>query len=195
MQRLPRVGLAALAVLVSGCGPAGTEGGRDVAARGSMSLVDAAAASGVYEVRGVTVQSLTGRQRAIAGVLNLGVEGERYRVSFELDTTAPEVGSEASVRVRGDGRGFIVGRIFSGTTEQWMSLKGPAAARDRPLPPGVGLKLVSSSQASFDDAGVFQILLQNQPAPGQRYTPSITTLAGRRVRDLPADAVTSWAED
>lgn len=49
------------------------------------------------------------------------------------------------------------------------------------LPRGAGIRIVSSSQASFDRDGSFHVLLQNEPGPEQDYMPSVTVLAGRRA--------------
>ena len=75
--------------------------------------VDAEAVSGTYEVEGVTVRALTGQQREIKGTMRLDVEGPRYEVSFNLGTISPDFGEPTPVRVRGTGRGFVVGGIFT----------------------------------------------------------------------------------
>ena len=148
--------------------------------------------SGSYAVQGLTVQALSGRQREIHGSFELRVnEGGRYEVAFELDTTAPDLPGDVPVQVRGSGRGFAVAGTFTGTTEEWMTLEPPAgglAAADLsvPLPAAAGHKLVSISQASFDEDGVLHVLLQNRPKDSESYEPSMTVLAGRRVGDLPA---------
>lgn len=151
------------------------------------SLIDAEAVSGTYEVRGVTVQASTGRQREIAGTLELGVEGARYEVGFDLGTSAPDLEEPVPVRVRGTGRGLIVGEIFTGTTEEWMALDLPMEdAVGVPLPANAGRKIVSTSQASIRDDGAFQILLQNYPGHGESYDPSVTVLTGRLIEPAPA---------
>jgi hypothetical protein len=144
--------------------------------------VDAEAVSGTYEVQGVTVQALTGRQRSIQGTLELDVDGPRYEVSFELDTTAPDLADPTPVHVRGNGRGFVVGGILTGTNEAWMTLEVPVEeAGGRTVPSGTGRKIVSSSQGSFDENGVFQVVLQNDAGADRNYHPSVTVLAGHRV--------------
>jgi hypothetical protein len=144
------------------------------------------AVSGTYDVKGVTVQALTGRQREIGGTLELSVEGDRYEVSFELETTNPDVDEPAPVRVRGTGRGFVVGDLLTGTTEEWMGLAVPMEeSRGVELPRNAGIRIVSSSQGSFEPDGSFHVLLQNQPGPGQDYVPSVTVLAGRRAGQRP----------
>jgi hypothetical protein len=71
------------------------------------------ARSGSYEVSGVTVQATSGEQREISGPLKLDVEGERYEVEFDLETTAPDLEGQVPVSVKGSGRGFIVGGVFT----------------------------------------------------------------------------------
>jgi hypothetical protein len=137
-----------------------------------------ASLSGVYAVDGITVQAAHGRQRSIAGDLELRVEGDRYQVEFRLDTTSPseeESAEEAQpVQVIGKGNGFLVGGIFTGTTEE--TLAGAGAAPE--------LRIVSTSQARIDAAGILHVELQNWPGEGQTYSPSVTVLQGERVGDL-----------
>lgn len=138
------------------------------------------AVSGTYEVKGATVQALTGRQREIGGTLELSVEGDRYEVSFDLETTDPDVDEPVPMRVRGTGRGFVVGDVLTGTTEEWMALAVPMEeSRGVALPRKAGIRIVSSSQGSFEPDGSFHVLLQNEPGAGQDYVPSVTVLKGR----------------
>lgn len=134
----------------------------------------ASAISGVYELDGVTVQAAHGRQRPVTGQLELRVDGDRYEVDFHLETTDPSEGSDAPVRVSGSGRGFIVGGVFTGTTEESVSGEGAPAAVE-------GLQVVSTSQARIDADGLLHVELQNWPGEGQRYSPSVTVLEGHRV--------------
>lgn len=167
--------LSSLALL--GCGPTAEP---DVAAAPAPQLDPTL--SGTYVVEGVTVQALTGRQRPIDGTLELAVRGDRYEVSFELDTTAPDRDEPLAVRVRGTGRGFVVGDVLTGTTEEWMSLAiAPEDSAGVVLPDAAGIEIVSSSQGSFEPDGSFQVMLQNEPRPGQDYVPSVTVLHGRRA--------------
>lgn len=177
MSRPSPLALLWLALLV-GCERAETP---PVAAAPRVDI-DAEAVSGTYQVRGVTVQASTGRQREIAGTLELGIDGARYEVRFDLGTDAPDLDDPVRVRVRGTGRGLIVGDIFTGTTEEWMALDLPMEeSAGVPLPANAGRKIVSTSQASLGDDGVFQILLQNYPGVGESYDPSVTVLEGRRI--------------
>jgi hypothetical protein len=185
-----RLSFAAIAVgtglALQGCGQAETPG---VSAPPPLvpSGVDAAEVSGTYVVRGVTVQAQTGQQREIEGTLQLSVDGNRYDVSFDLATVAPDGGEPVPVQVRGTGRGLVVGGIFTGTAEEWMSLAIPMEeSAGVALPEQAGREIVSTSQGSFDADGSFHVLLQNELRRGEGYAPSITVLAGRR-RPAPAD--------
>jgi hypothetical protein len=171
-----------------GCGPSASELA-DVAAQPppSVEALRARASAGSYAVRGVTVQARTGSQREIAGDLALRIDGDRYEVDFELSTTAPDLEGNVPVVIRGTGRGFLVGGLFTGTTEEWMHLQTDATTLAEvdlgaTLPARAGIKIVSSSQGRVSPEGVLQIVLQNEPAPGgARYVPSVTTLEGRRL--------------
>jgi len=146
---------------------------------------DFAPASGIYEVAGLTVEATSGQQRAIEGTIELDVKGAQYEVRFEFATTAPDFEEPVPVRIRGSGNGLIVGKLFTGTTEEWMSLAAPpdalGALDEVKLPAQVGWRMHSASQASFDADGALHVLLQNYPAPGQHYRPTMTVLAGRRA--------------
>lgn len=149
------------------------------------------ALSGTYQLEGVTVQALSGQQREISGTLQLDVAGGRYEVDFELGTTAPDFDEPVPVQVRGTGRGFVVGKVLTGTTEEWMTLVPPEGGLGEVklegvrLPARAGRKIVSTSHASFDADGAFQIVLQNYPAPGERYEASMSVLEGRRIGGPP----------
>lgn len=187
MPHRPRVHgiLAGLFVLSLACGEVGPAGPPPVSAA-PPSSIDGLAVSGHYAVRGVTVQALSGRQREIGGTLALDVHENRYAVTFELATTAPDLEGEVPVRVAGDGSGFLVGDVLTGTTQEWMSLETSArglgeVALDAELPARAGRKIVSTSHASFEEDGSFEIVLQNYPAPGEDYEPSMTVLRGQRI--------------
>ena len=189
--------LASLATFA--CGPSG----REETPTGDAAPAAAAeqARSGSYEVEGLTVQALTGRHRQISGQLRLEVKGERYEVDFDLRTMAPDFEEEVPVRIRGTGRGLIIGKVFTGTTEEWMALVPPPGGlekvelRDAKLPGKAGRKIVSTSQASFDETGAFHIVLQNYPGPDERYEPSMTVLEGRRTDALRQAGASPPAED
>jgi hypothetical protein len=155
--------------------------------------IDGPAVSGIYAVHGITVQAQSGSQREIDGTLALDVQDVRYTVSFELATTAPDLDGNVPVRVVGDGRGLVVGETLTGTTEEWMTLVPPEGALEAvefanvDLPKKAGRKLVSTSHASFDEDGSFEIVLQNFPGPGEDYEPSMTVLTGKRIGAAAAD--------
>ncbi len=49
------------------------------------------------------------------------------------------------------------------------------------VPRTVTTRLVSKSVTTIADDGTLMITIENQPAEGEQYAPSITTLRGRRV--------------
>ena len=170
-----------------GCGASEPPSIGAVSARGpATSTLEGEELSGSYAVRGVTVQAVSGRQREIDGTLQLRIDGDRYDVSFELDTTAPDLEGNVRVQVRGEGRGFVVGDLLTGTAEEWMTLEPPPGGLEAidlkaELPARAGRKLVSTSRGSFDEDGAFEIVIENYPAPGERYEPSMTVLTGYRA--------------
>lgn len=173
-------------MLALGCG----DGGPTAAvSTPPPTTIDGSAISGTYAVRGITVQATSGRQREIDGTLDLDASDVRYSVRFELETTAPDLEGNVPVRVVGTGTGFLVGDVLTGTTEEWMTLVPPEGGLgeveigDAALPTNAGRKIVSTSRASFDEDGAFEIVLQNYPAAGEDYEPSMTVLAGRRIAD------------
>jgi hypothetical protein len=200
-----RFGLATLPVFGAlACGPSEVEQGAPPAEAplqapvaavpaGEAPLAEASAeagaavVSGIYEVRGVTVQAANGRQREISGTLELSVEGERYETTFDLGTTAPDL-EGVPVKVTGSGRGFIVGGTLTGTTEEEMAIDPARGAEPTAELATEGLKIVSSSQAHFDDEGALHIHLQNEASEGASYSPSVTVLVGRRVGALTGGA-------
>ena len=174
-----RLALAPLLLTFWGC-DSGETSPTYVADPRAIALKDSREASGTYEVSGVTVQANNGRLREISGTIWLRVDGPRYAVEFNLDTTVPD--SEKPAQVTGTGSGMIVGGVFTGATAEEISGTNPETGE--PLETG-GLKIVSTSRAHFDESGVFEIQLQNAPAEGQDYSPSITGLSGRRTGPLP----------
>jgi hypothetical protein len=174
-----------------GCGDAGPKavGPSPGVSAPPPTSIDGPAVTGSYVVRGITVQALSGQQREIGGTLELEAGEARYEVSFELDTTAPDLPGNVPVRVVGTGRGFLVGDVMTGTTEEWMTLVPPEGGLGEvvlegvALPAKAGRKLVSTSRASFGEDGSFEIVLENFPAADEDYEPSMTVLTGRRATE------------
>lgn len=207
MARLegPRIGFTSFGLLGAiACGPSETTVG---AVRPAEALVVeteaedvAEVVSGTYQVDGVTVQAANGRQRAVAGTLELRVEGGRYEVSFDLATTAPDP-EGLPITVAGNGRGWVVDggpgspRVLAGTTEEVMAIDPARAAETTEEFATSGLKIVSTSQAHFNDDGAVVIHLQNQASEGVGYSPSVTTLVGRRVGELSDVAASPPSDD
>lgn len=151
----------------------------------ASTMPDPAAASGVYEVHGVTVQASDGELREIGGVLRLHVQGETFSATYELETTLQGPDEEVSATVAGWGQGMVVGDTMAGTISSSMVPAGvDVAAAGEGMLPEQEFLVMSSSVARFTPAGTLQVELQNHPGIGQQYSPSVTVLEGRRVRPL-----------
>jgi hypothetical protein len=166
--------LAAIPMLL-GCG--------DDDAHVAATAVDAVPIAGMYEVTGTTVTEATGQRREIAGTVILARDGSRYTATFQLNTTYP--GPEAAVpaEVIGKGEGTIEGRTLSGTaaTQLVVSTVPGVDPGFAFVPRMVGTRIVSSSTAAIQEDGAMVIEIENRPAPGEDYTPTVTRLRGRRV--------------
>jgi hypothetical protein len=134
---------------------------------------------GRYEVTGVTLGLTSESQRPIYGVVNLSVEGDRYKAHFELSTPFP--GSEATAaKVVGAGEGLARGNVLEGTADTQLlvaSVPGVDVGFAY-VPREVGPRIVSKSRAEFFADGSVRIEIENQPAPGEDYEPTRTSLVG-----------------
>jgi hypothetical protein len=176
--RLPVLpSLLAAASLCGACGPA-TEVGPEGEAAAQVAPI-----SGRYEVSGLTIATQTGEKRDIAGKIVLAEDGDTYTASFSLTTLYP-VGPEAlPAEVIGSGTGTIEGRKLEGTAATQLVIAmipgvDPAFAY---VPRTVTKRLVSTSVGTIAADGSMTIEIENQPAEGEEYVPTRTTLQGRRV--------------
>jgi len=168
--------LAALAL--ASLAPAARAGAADVAP----------AASGVYEMSGVTVDRATGHQRPIHGTIVVRVEGDRYTTHFELSTLFP--GSRAkAAQVTGTGEGRVEGGRLVGEAHTQLAV-GAAPGVDvgfAYVPREVSPRIVSRSTATFFEDGSVRAEIENAAEEGADYAPTKTTLVGyRRVEKTPA---------
>ena len=139
--------------------------------------------AGMYEVTGVTVSTDTGQQRQIAGTVILAQEGNQYTATFQLKTTYPGSEAEVPAEVIGKGEGTIEGRTLTGTATTQLVIStvpgiDPAFAF---IPRLVTTRIVSASTTTIQDDGTVLIEITNRPEPGVEYSPTVTTLRGRRV--------------
>jgi hypothetical protein len=163
---VPLLGLA--------CGQAGEEG---------QEAKEAAPIAGMYEVRGFTVATESGHQREIAGTVILADDGETYTATYNLNTTYPGADEALPAEVIGRGEGTISGRSLEGTADTQLVMAtvpgvDPGFAY---IPRMVSTRLRSTSVATITADGTISIEIENQPASGEDYTPTRTTLRGRRV--------------
>lgn len=137
--------------------------------------------SGTYEVTGVTVNESTGEQRPIHGHLVLRVTGDRYTSRSDLQTLYP--GSPAvAAKVVGTGEGTVRGGELTGTAESRLSVsavKGVDVGFAF-VPREVSPKILSRATAKFFSDGSIRVEITNEPAPGEDYEPTKTTLVGYR---------------
>lgn len=168
--------LAATALL--GCG-----GGE----HGSVDTASPPQVSGHYEVTGVTVETGSGAQRPLQGIIVLTQEGDRYAARFEL--TTPYGGSgAAAAEVIGTGEGHVVDRRLEGRVQTQLVLaQVPGVDVGFAfVPREVGPRIVSTSEAEVFPDGTIRIELQNRPASEEEdYAPTQTTLVGYRVAESP----------
>jgi hypothetical protein len=139
--------------------------------------------AGMYEVSGITVATGSGDQREISGRIILARDGDQYTATFSLSTLFP-LGVEAlPTEVIGKGEGRIDGRKLEGTAQTQLVIAtvpgvDPGFAF---VPRTVTKRLVSTSVAIIAADGTLNIEIANEPAQGEQYAPTRTTLQGRRV--------------
>lgn len=187
-----RVGAGVLVALAFGCGlpePEPTTQAEPAPARAEPEshapLLDAATVSGVYQVRGVTVQAADGLVREIDGILRLELKEKSFSTTFELETTFPGPEAVLSASVVGWGQGLVVGDTMAGTVSSRLVRLDEPAEGSRLRLPAEELVIMSSSIARFNAHGRLQVELLNQPGIGQTYSPSVTVLEGDRTGPLP----------
>ena len=145
--------------------------------------VPAAPIAGMYEVTGETIAPATGDKRSISGKIIIAEEGGRYTATFNLTTTYPGAEEALPAEVIGKGEGLVEGRSLTGTAQTQLVMAtvpgvDPGFAF---VPRMVSTRLVSTSTATVAADGSVQIQIENQPAEGEAYNPTRTTLSGFRV--------------
>jgi hypothetical protein len=175
--------LAFLVILVwaaslwGACGPEAEPGAEGEAA------VPPTPISGMYEVSGVTVVTQTGDKREISGKIILAEDGDAYTATYSLTTLYPVGPERLPAEVIGKGEGSIDGRRLEGTAATQLVIAmvpgvDPAFAF---VPRTVTTRLVSKSVTTIAADGTVMVKIENRPAEGEQYAPTITTLHGRRV--------------
>jgi hypothetical protein len=139
--------------------------------------------AGVYKVKGLTVEKKSGNEREIAGTVTLAQEGDRYTASFELKTKYPTPDGPAQADVLGTGDGELEGRELRGVAETQLvmaTVPGVDTAFAY-IPRIVGPRLVSKTSGKLGKDGTLTIEIDNEPAEGEVYDPTHTTLRGTRI--------------
>jgi hypothetical protein len=175
--------LAFLVILVwaaslwGACGPDAEPGAEGEAAAPPSPI------SGMYEVSGVTVVSQTGDKREISGKIILAEDGDAYTATYSLMTLYPVGGENLPAEVIGKGEGTIDGRRLEGTaaTQLVIAMVPGVDPGFAFVPRTVTKRLVSNSVTTIAADGMAMIKIENQPAEGEQYAPTITTLRGHRT--------------
>jgi hypothetical protein len=178
------VWLPTLAALLLACSPE-PQPGTEATTEAPGIPADATPISGIYDVRGSTVPVNGGDAREIAGTVILREVGSHYSATFKLDTTFPGAAEPLAADVIGSGEGTISGRTLTGSTKtQLVVATVPGVDPDFAfIPRIVGARIVSSSVTELAPDGGVVIELQNRPAEGEDYQPTVTRLSGIRVAD------------
>lgn len=136
--------------------------------------------SGMWNVEGVTVETVSGKTRQIAGTIILAQEGKHYTSTFDLDTTLPSEGGPVHANVIGEGEGNVEGRTLSGTTHTQIIVSGAPNVDTgfAYVPRTVGTRIISKTKATLAEDGTIAIEIESEPAPGETYASTKTTLKG-----------------
>jgi hypothetical protein len=148
--------------------------------------------SGTYDVIGLTVDQKTGDTRRITGHIVLTRKQGHYAAAAELETEFPTHGGALRTDVIGTGEGKLEKEVLSGTAQTQLVIQTvPGVDTNFAfIPREVGPKLVSTWSARFDRDGSLIVELANRGEEGERYSPTKTTLRGKRVA-MPGEAATA----
>ena len=145
--------------------------------------------AGMYEVKGATIESSTGKQREISGSVILAEEGGNYTATYHLTTVFEGEEGVLAAEVIGKGAGVIEGRTLRGDAQTQLVIASVPG-----IDPGFAFTprtatacLVSKSVTSIAADGTVAITILNSPAAGEAYSPTRTTLHGIRVAAEPLE--------
>jgi hypothetical protein len=139
--------------------------------------------SGKWEVEGVTVEKASGKTRQISGTIILAEEAGRYTSTFDLDTVLPSADGPMHAEVIGEGEGTVSGQTLTGTARTQLVVSStpnvdPGFAF---VPRRVGTRIVSKTTATLLEDGSISIEIESDPAAGEKYAPTRTSLKGSYV--------------
>lgn len=145
--------------------------------------------SGTYDMRGMTTDLASGDQRRIEGHVVLAKKGKGWSASSELATEYPTEGGPVHTEVIGSGAGVAAGGGLEGTAHTQLVIGTVPGLHSgfQFVPRQVGPRIVSKWKAHLEKDGTLVVELSNQPEPGETYSPTKTTLRGKRVQ-MPAEA-------
>jgi hypothetical protein len=139
--------------------------------------------SGTYDVSGLTVDERTGDTRVIRGHVVLTRKGEGWVAAAELETEFPSHGGPVRTDVIGRGDAAAKGDTLVGTAHTQLVIQTVPGVDTQFafIPRTVGPKLVSDWTARLERGGMLVVELVNRGEEGEEYSPTRTTLKGRRV--------------
>lgn len=139
--------------------------------------------SGTYDVTGLTVDQRTGDTRVIRGHVVLTRKGEGWAAAAELETEYPSHGGPVRADVIGRGDGVARGGGLVGTAHTQLVIQTVPGVDTQFafIPRTVGPRLVSDWTARLEREGALAVELTNRGEEGEEYSPTRTTLRGRRV--------------
>lgn len=143
---------------------------------------------GRYRVTGVTLDKETLERREISGTITLRQTGTRFTSHFEFRTQTP--GSPITpAKVLGTGEGEVRGDLLEGHSDiQLQSSKVPGLDVEFGMVPhqAISTRIRSSWVAQVGEDGTIAIESENEPwAGGTSYSPTHTSLTGKRISDAP----------
>lgn len=145
--------------------------------------------SGTYDVTGLTVDQKTGDTRRIGGHVVLTRKGDEWAASAELATEYPSHGGPVHTDVIGQGEGVAKGDALAGTAHTQLVIQTVPGVDTAfaYIPRVVGPRLVSQWTARKEADGTLIVELSSTGEEGEDYTPTKTTLRGKRV-PMPSEA-------
>lgn len=145
--------------------------------------------TGTYQVQGRTVDQRTGDTRLIDGHVVLTRKGDHWVAAAELRTEFPSPGGSVRADVIGHGEGRAQGEALVGTAQTQLVMQTVPGVDTSFgfVPRDVGPRLVSEWTARWGRGGELVVEMTNRGEEGEEYSPTKTSLKGRRVA-MPSDA-------
>jgi hypothetical protein len=144
--------------------------------------------SGTWDVKGITVDQKSGDTRVIEGHVVLTRKNDHWSASAELKTDFPTQGGPLHTDVIGKGEGRLAAGGLEGKAHTQLVIQTvPGVDTDFAfVPRNVGPRIQSDWKAQIRPDGTLVVELTNSPEKGETYSPTKTTLKGKRV-DMPSE--------